>query len=116
MDNFSRESLSLRVGRSLGAEQVLEELDRLTAARGAPRSIRVDNGTEFTSRLVDQWAYWNGVTLDFSRPGRPMEDRHIEAFAAETDAAAIAAPRCGISCGSGTASFSSTHTNASRGG
>ena len=80
VDNFSRESLSLRVGRSLGAEQVVDELNRVTAARGVPRSIRVDNGTEFTSRLVDQWAYWNGVTLDFSRPGRPMDNGHIEAF------------------------------------
>ena len=80
VDNFSRESLSLRVGRSLGAEQVVEELNRLGAERGVPRSIRVDNGAEFTSRLVDQWAYWNGVTLDFSRPGRPMDNGYIEAF------------------------------------
>ena len=58
----------------------MEELNRVTAQRGVPRSIRVDNGTEFTSRLVDQWAYWNGLTLDFSRPGRPMDNGHIEAF------------------------------------
>ena len=80
VDNFSRESLALRVGRSLGAEQVVEELNRVAADRGVPRSIRVDNGTEFTSRLVDQWAYWNDVTLEFSRPGKPMDNGHIEAF------------------------------------
>jgi len=53
VDNFSRESLSLRVGRSLGAEQVVEELNRVSAARRVPRSIRVDNGyiEAFNGRL-----------------------------------------------------------------
>jgi len=40
----------------------------------------VDNGTEFTSVVMDQWAYWNGVTLDFSRPGKPQDNALIEAF------------------------------------
>jgi putative transposase len=40
----------------------------------------VDNGTEFTSRALDHWAYWNGVTLDFSRPGKPVDNAFIEAF------------------------------------
>ncbi len=40
----------------------------------------MDNGTEFTSVVMDQWAYWNGVTLDFSRPGKPQDHALIEAF------------------------------------
>jgi putative transposase len=47
---------------------------------GLPRSIRVDNGTEFTSKALDAWAYWNGVELDFSRPGKPSDNAFIEAF------------------------------------
>jgi hypothetical protein len=35
------------------------------AERGAPKSIRVDNGPEFAGRMLDQWAYFNGVALDF---------------------------------------------------
>ena len=48
--------------------------------RGLPRAIRVDNGSEFTSKALDQWAYLNGVTLDFSRPGKPTDNAYIEAF------------------------------------
>ncbi len=42
--------------------------------------IRVDQGSEFISRDIDLWAYANGVTLDFSRPGKPTDNAFIEAF------------------------------------
>jgi putative transposase len=45
-----------------------------------PRTIRVDNGPEFISKRLDQWAYLNGVELDFSRPGKPTDNGLIEAF------------------------------------
>ena len=45
-----------------------------------PQRIRVDNGTEFTSKALDHWAYWNQVKLDFSRPGKPTDNPFIEAF------------------------------------
>jgi hypothetical protein len=41
----------------------------------------VDNGSEFISRDVDQWAYANNVTLDFSRLGKPIDNGFIEANA-----------------------------------
>jgi len=44
------------------------------------RGVRVDNGTEFTSKRLDQWAYLNGVQLDFSRRGKPTDNGLIEAF------------------------------------
>ena len=47
---------------------------------GRPRTIRVDNGPEFISKDVDLWAYWNHVTLDFSRPGKPTDNAYIESF------------------------------------
>ena len=40
----------------------------------------MDNGSEFTSKRLDQWAYLNGVQLHFSRPGKPTDDAFIEAF------------------------------------
>ena len=40
----------------------------------------MDNGPEFTSKRLDQWAYLNGVELDFSRPGKPTDNAFIEAF------------------------------------
>jgi putative transposase len=42
--------------------------------------ITVDNGTEFFSQAMDQWAYRRGVKLDFIRPCRPMENGFIESF------------------------------------
>lgn len=45
-----------------------------------PATIRVDQGTEFVSRDLDLWAYQRGVTLDFSRPGKPTDNAFIEAF------------------------------------
>jgi len=47
---------------------------------GRPESITVDNGSEFCSRVLDAWAYENGVRLDFIRPGRPVENGFIESF------------------------------------
>jgi putative transposase len=44
------------------------------------KETRVDNGTEFTSKALDQWAYENKVTLHFITPGRPMENGYIESF------------------------------------
>ena len=57
-----------------------EVLDRICASRDRPQRIRVDNGTEFTSKRLDQWAYLKGVQLDFSRRGKPTDNGLIEAF------------------------------------
>ncbi|KKN43960.1 hypothetical protein LCGC14_0698060 [marine sediment metagenome] len=47
---------------------------------GYPQIIRVDQGTEFVSRDLHLWAYTRGVTLDFSRPGKPTDNAYIEGF------------------------------------
>jgi len=80
VDNYSRECLALRVGVSLKGDDVVEVLNEVIQERGAPRSIQVDNGTEFASVVMDQWAYWNGVTLDFSRRGKPQDNALVEVF------------------------------------
>jgi putative transposase len=55
-------------------------LTRGACPRGVPTTITVDNGPEFTSRVLDHWAYTNGVQLDFSRPGKPADNATIESF------------------------------------
>ena len=52
----------------------------LEQQRRLPRTIRVDNDPEFTSKRLDQWTYLNGVELDFSKPGNPTDNAFIEAF------------------------------------
>ena len=80
VDDYSRESLAIEVGQSITAEQVVTVMNRLSAVRGAPKRIRVDNGPEFVSRALDQWAYLHAVTLDFSRPGKPTDNALVESF------------------------------------
>lgn len=80
VDHFSRESLALEVGQRFRGQDVACVLARIGAERGLPKTIRVDNGSEFTSKALDQWAYANGVQLDFSRPGKPTDNALIESF------------------------------------
>jgi putative transposase len=80
VDNFSRESLAIEPGQHLKGEHVVEVMDRLVAERGAPERLQCDNGSEFVSKVMDRWAYENGVTIHFSRPGKPTDNAMIESF------------------------------------
>lgn len=80
IDCHTREALSIAPRVNFRAYQVTEVLDGLVRLRGRPGSLRVDNGPEFAGRLLDQWAYLNGVEIEFSRPGRPTDNAYIEAF------------------------------------
>ncbi|MFC3686021.1 integrase core domain-containing protein [Hydrogenophaga luteola] len=53
---------------------------RSQAPRGWPKAITVDNGTEFTSKALDEWAYRRGIKLDYTRPGKPTDNGLIESF------------------------------------
>jgi putative transposase len=80
VDRFTRECLALHADTGLSGEKVAMALSKVVGIRGAPLSITVDNGTEFSSKAMDLWAYSNGVHLDFIRPGRPVENGYIESF------------------------------------
>jgi putative transposase len=80
VDNFSRECLAIEAGQSITGTEVATVVERLVKDRGVPGRIQCDNGGEFISRVLDKWAYENGVTMDFSRPGKPMDNAMIESF------------------------------------
>jgi putative transposase len=80
VDKFTRECLAIEVDLSLGGERVKRVMEHLGSIRGLPKSITVDNGPEFISRVMDEWAYRNGVELAFSRPGKPTDNAYIESF------------------------------------
>jgi putative transposase len=69
-----------RTESQFGAFHVAEVLDRIRRDRGRPKSIRCDNGPEFAGRLLDQWAFFNQIELDFSRPATPTDNAYIESF------------------------------------
>jgi putative transposase len=76
---YREEGLGIR-RRKPRRRDVARVLEQVTSHRGKPQSIRVDNGPEFISRSLDLWAYFNGVKLDFSRPGKPTDNAVIESF------------------------------------
>jgi putative transposase len=80
MDIFTRESLAIEVGQTLKGTDVVEVLDRIRFERAAPKILFCDNGAEFSSQIMDLWAYQNGVKIDFSRPGKPTDNAYIESF------------------------------------
>jgi len=80
VDNFNRESLAIEVGEHIGGDRVVEVLTRLSKKWDLPKRIQVDNGPEFISKRLDQWAYFNRIDLDFIPPGKPTDNGIIEAF------------------------------------
>ena len=82
VDQWSRQSPLLEVVQRVTGADVAAALDRHPAVDGVPLSITVDHGTEFTSQALDAWAFARGITLDFTRPGKPTDNGHIESFTA----------------------------------
>ncbi len=80
MDGFTRDALRIEVDTSLPGLRVVRVLEELRQGGRKPTAIVIDNGSEFTSQVVDQWAYENQVQLHFITPGRPMENGFIESF------------------------------------
>ncbi len=80
VDCYSRESVAIHVDHSQPSRTVTAILDGVIAQRGTPGIITVDNGPEFTSQHLDEWAFTRKIQLDFIRPGRPTENGYIESF------------------------------------
>ena len=80
MDGYTREALRMEADTSLPGARVVRVLAQLRETRGVPERIQVDNGPEFISRVVDQWAFEQGVELHFIDPGQPTQNAYIESF------------------------------------
>jgi len=80
IDEFTRECLAVRVGRSFTHQGVIEVLTKLFCERGVPVHIRSDNGSEFTARRVRAWLKRLEVKPLFIEPGSPWENGYIELF------------------------------------
>jgi putative transposase len=80
VDTFSRFSPAIEPRFNFRGADVVEVLERVGRVTGFPAAIRVDQGSEFVSRDLDLWAYQRGVTLDFSRPGKPTDNAYAESF------------------------------------
>jgi putative transposase len=80
VDQWSREAVLVEASQGYSGQAVAEALERWLTDHEAPVSITVDHGTEFTSKPLEAWAWHRGVKLNFTHPGKPMENGHIESF------------------------------------
>jgi len=80
VDDLTRECPAIEVAKSIPGARVTRVLDQIATERGYPSRLVMDNGPEFISQALDEWAYRHGVELHFITPGRPVENAYIESF------------------------------------
>ena len=80
VDGFTRECPAIEVGVSVSSRRVTRVLERVIAERGAPQSLRCDNGPEFTSRHFLAWCEERSIEVVHIQPGRPMQNGYVESF------------------------------------
>lgn len=80
MDDYNREGLTIEVDRSLTGLRVTRALDQVIEWRGKPDAIRCDNGPEYLSGALVNWANEKQITLLYIQPGKPNQNAYIERF------------------------------------
>ena len=80
LDDYNREGLCIEVDFSLPAERVVRSLNQIIEWRGKPNTIRVDNGPEYISAKLMEWAEKQGVRLEHIQPGKPQQNAYIERY------------------------------------
>jgi putative transposase len=80
IDEYTRESLAIRVARRLGSQEVIETLGDVMLVRGIPEHLRSDNGPEFVARELRKWLAGLGTGPLYIEPGSPWENGYCESF------------------------------------
>lgn len=80
IDDFNREVLAIEIDTSLPAARVIRTLTQVVELRGKPNKIRMDNGPEFISSKFELWCKENGIELQYTQPGKPMQNGRVERF------------------------------------
>lgn len=80
LDDFNREGLGIEVDFSLPAERVVRSLNQIIEWRGKPLAIRVDNGPEYVSSKLVEWAEKQGIALNYIQPGKPQQNAYVERY------------------------------------
>nr|WP_276537382.1 integrase core domain-containing protein [Burkholderia multivorans] len=77
---FNREALGIEVDFSLPSERVIRTLKQIIGWRGKPSAIRCDNGPEYLSAAIVEWADAWGIKLEYIQPGQPQQNAYVERF------------------------------------
>ena len=80
IDDFNREGLGIEADFSLPAIRVIRSLEQIMLWRGRPEAIRCDNGPEYISGALQDWAAKRGIRIDYIQPGKPQQNAYVERF------------------------------------
>ncbi|RMF48255.1 MAG: IS3 family transposase [Anaerolineae bacterium] len=80
IDDFNREGLGIEVDFSLPSERVIRALEQIIEWRGKPEQIRCDNGPEYISQKLIEWAKARGIKLKHIQPGNPQQNAYVERY------------------------------------
>lgn len=80
IDDCNRECLMIDVGLSLPSEQVIRALEHIIEWRGKPNALRCDNGPEYISQKLQDWAGEKEIDINYIEPGKPTQNAYIERF------------------------------------
>jgi putative transposase len=80
LDDFNREGLGIEVDFSLPALRVIRSLEQIIEWRGLPKALRCDNGPEYISDALTQWAHQRGIRIDYIQPGKPQQNAYVERY------------------------------------
>ena len=80
LDEHTRESLAIEVGRWMRSQDVILTLSRLMKLYGKPQFIRSDNGAEFTAKAVMSWLRDQNIGPTYIAPGKPWQNGFVESF------------------------------------
>ena len=79
VDEHTRESLLDITDRSITAEKVIDYLKKIIAERGLPKVLRCDNGPEFISIILGEFAE-EKLGIHYIPPGQPWRNGYVESF------------------------------------
>jgi putative transposase len=80
IDDFNCEALGIEIDFSLPSQRVIRALQQIISWRGRPKAIRCDNGPEYLSATITEWARQYGIRLDYIQPGKPQQNAYVERF------------------------------------
>jgi putative transposase len=80
VDDFNREALAIEIDLSCPPPRLTCVLERAALFRAYREKLRADNGPEFISLALTDWAEEYNVTLDLIQPGKPTQSSHTERF------------------------------------
>ncbi|WP_201500638.1 IS3-like element ISPar2 family transposase [Psychrobacter arcticus] len=80
IDDYNREALTVEIDFSLPAQRVIRSLNQLIEYRGKPVQVRCDNGAEYISNALKDWAVNQGITIRYIEPGNPQQNAYVERY------------------------------------